>query len=100
MENLFLFDVRRSSGQGEQNHIPLKLNEISDSLSRLQLDRFKTLAPMADEVPYRCPPISRLMLHYNLQYHIYGKTCYQQGHIRLTMLDIVLILLVKYWHQC
>jgi hypothetical protein len=44
-------------------HVPGVTNEISDSLSRLQLDRFKTLAPMADEVPYRCPPISRLMLH-------------------------------------
>ena len=35
-------------------HVPGVTNEISDSLSRLQLDRFKTLAPMADEVPYRC----------------------------------------------
>jgi hypothetical protein len=44
-------------------HSPGVTNEISDSLSRLQLDRFKKLAPMADEVPYRCPPISRVMWH-------------------------------------
>ena len=47
-------------------HGPGVKNEISDSLSCLQLDRFKTFAPMADEVPYRSPPISRVMWHYNL----------------------------------
>jgi hypothetical protein len=44
-------------------HVPGVKTEISDSLSRLQLDRFKTLAPMADKVPYRCPLISRVMWH-------------------------------------
>ena len=44
-------------------HVPGVKYEISDSLSRLHLDRFKTLAPMADEVPYRCPSVSRVTWH-------------------------------------
>lgn len=39
-------------------HVPGVTNEISDSLSRLQLDRFKTLAPKANPIPQKCPPVS------------------------------------------
>ena len=69
-------------------HVPGVKKEISDYLYRLQLYRFKTLAPMADEVPYMCSSISRVM-----QYQINGKAHYQQRHVRFTMLDIVLMLL-------
>ena len=36
-------------------HVPGKLNDISDSLSRLQFARFQRLAPQADKVPHLCP---------------------------------------------
>ena len=38
-------------------HIPGKHNEIADSLSRFQSQRFRTLAPQADVVPYKIPAI-------------------------------------------
>ncbi|VDI21925.1 Hypothetical predicted protein [Mytilus galloprovincialis] len=44
-------------------HVPGVQNNISDSLSRLQLERFKILAPLADKVPHKCPPVSRVMWH-------------------------------------
>jgi hypothetical protein len=36
-------------------HIPGKHNEIADSISRFQLQRFKKLAPQADPSPYPIP---------------------------------------------
>jgi hypothetical protein len=38
-------------------HIPGKRNEIADSLSRLQFQRFRMLAPQADVVPHKIPAI-------------------------------------------
>ncbi len=38
-------------------HIPGKCNEIADSLSRLQFQRFRMLAPQADVVPHKIPAI-------------------------------------------
>ena len=37
-------------------HIEGKKNEIADSISRFQMDRFRRLAPHADLVPCPCPP--------------------------------------------
>lgn len=42
-------------------HVPGKCNSISDSLSRLQIQRFRTLAPQADTTPHRCPPYSKVI---------------------------------------
>ena len=36
-------------------HIPGKYNEIADSLSRFQFQRFQLLAPQADVIPHRIP---------------------------------------------
>ena len=41
-------------------HVPGKLNEISDSLSRLQITRFRQLAPQAEKLPHPCPPFSEV----------------------------------------
>jgi hypothetical protein len=38
------------------NHIEGKRNEIADSLSRFQLEKFHTLAPYADPTHSSCPP--------------------------------------------
>lgn len=38
-------------------HIPGKHNEIADSLSRFQFQRFRMLAPQADVVPHKIPDI-------------------------------------------
>jgi hypothetical protein len=44
-------------------HIPGKKNIISDCLSRFQLERFHALAPEADRLPTRAPPLHDLYLH-------------------------------------
>ena len=36
-------------------HIPGKYNEIADSLSRFQFQRFRLLAPQADAIPQKIP---------------------------------------------
>jgi hypothetical protein len=42
-------------------HLPGIANDISDSLSRSQMERFWKLAPEADDVPHRCPQVSDVM---------------------------------------
>ena len=37
-------------------HVPGKYNDIADSLSRLQMERFRRLAPQADTSATQCPP--------------------------------------------
>lgn len=39
-------------------HVPGVKNNIADSLSRLQLQRFRQLAPQASKIPSKCPPPS------------------------------------------
>lgn len=39
-------------------HVPGVQNDISDALSRFQIQRFRTLAPDADTFPEPCPKIS------------------------------------------
>ena len=41
-------------------HVPGKLNVISDALSRQQIQKFRRLVPTARLVPTPCPPISHL----------------------------------------
>lgn len=43
-------------------HIPGKKNAIADALSRLQITRFRQLAPTAEHQPCACPPPARLLL--------------------------------------
>lgn len=43
-------------------HIPGKLNNIADAISRFQMDRFRQLAPQADIHPIQCLPMSSLMM--------------------------------------
>ena len=43
-------------------HVPGTFNCISDALSRLQISRFRNLAPGAEQWPTACPPLSELML--------------------------------------
>ena len=38
-------------------HIPSKYNEIADSLSRFQSQRFRLLAPQADAIPHKIPAL-------------------------------------------
>lgn len=38
-------------------HIEGKMNEIADSLSRFQMERFRSLAPQAEQVPCPVPPM-------------------------------------------
>lgn len=42
-------------------HVPGYKNEISDALSRLQMSRFRRLAPQADQYPCTCPSVSEVM---------------------------------------
>lgn len=42
-------------------HVPGKDNSIADSLSRLQMNRFRQLAPTARPTPCICPPVSEVM---------------------------------------
>ncbi|CAG2228931.1 unnamed protein product [Mytilus edulis] len=42
-------------------HVPGYENEISDALSRFQMDRFRRLAPNAALQPHQCPPSSEVM---------------------------------------
>ena len=44
-------------------HVPGYKNKISDSLSRLQLNRFRSLAPNAEQEPFKCPSITEVMWH-------------------------------------
>ena len=43
-------------------HVPGKYNDIADSLSRLQMERFRRLAPQADTSATQCPPLSDLTM--------------------------------------
>ena len=43
-------------------HVPGKYNDIADSLSRLQMERFRSLAPQAERSATQCPPLSDLIL--------------------------------------
>lgn len=43
-------------------HILGVSNSISDSISRFKFQKFRRLAPLADQKPARCPPASELML--------------------------------------
>ncbi|VDI08145.1 Hypothetical predicted protein [Mytilus galloprovincialis] len=42
-------------------HVPGYQNDISDALSRLQIDRFRKLAPSAAQHPMKCPSSSDVM---------------------------------------
>ena len=42
-------------------HIPGSSNVIADALSRSQMDRFRTLAPMANQLPTPLPPETHLL---------------------------------------
>lgn len=42
-------------------HVRSKDNGISDSLSRFQMDRFRHLAPYAEEKPVRCVPYQEVI---------------------------------------
>ncbi|XP_033759499.1 uncharacterized protein LOC117341746 [Pecten maximus] len=42
-------------------HVPGNCNSISDSLSRLQIRRFRNLAPQADLKPHQCPLYSEVI---------------------------------------
>lgn len=42
-------------------HLPGTRNNIADSLSRLQMDRFRALAPLAQIQPYQCPHPTAVM---------------------------------------
>lgn len=46
-------------------HIPGVKNVIADALSRFQINKFKQLAPMAQEIPHQCPPVSQVIWNYN-----------------------------------
>jgi hypothetical protein len=46
-------------------HVPGKNNVIADSLSRLQLKRFRAAAPQADEKATPVPPMSLVMWNYS-----------------------------------
>ena len=42
-------------------HVPGFNNQISDALSRLQIARFRQLAPQAEQHPHICPSVSEVM---------------------------------------
>lgn len=42
-------------------HVPGKYNSISDALSRLQIARFRKLAPHAEDLPTPCPSLKQMM---------------------------------------
>lgn len=42
-------------------YIPGVQNEIADSLSRFQMDRFRQLAPDADNLSTQCPPLKEVI---------------------------------------
>ena len=42
-------------------HVPGYKNQISDALSRLQIDRFRSLAPQAEQHPCKCPSVLEVM---------------------------------------
>ena len=42
-------------------HVPGKLNDNADALSRFQMKKFRLLAPNAESTPTPCPPIQELM---------------------------------------
>jgi len=46
-------------------HVPGKLNTIADSLSRLQLERFRRLAPHADVHPQQIPYLQDIFWNYD-----------------------------------
>jgi hypothetical protein len=46
-------------------HVPGITNIIADSLSRLQIPRFRQAAPLADQTPTPCPDISQVMWSFN-----------------------------------
>jgi hypothetical protein len=43
------------------NYVPGVHNNIADSLSRLQMDRFRKLAPGAAHLGTPCPPLSAVL---------------------------------------
>ena len=42
-------------------YVPGVKNNIADSLFRLQMTRFQTLAPEADRLPTNCPPLKEVI---------------------------------------
>lgn len=42
-------------------YVPTKLNDIADSLSRFQMQRFRRLAPNADPTPVKCPTLEEII---------------------------------------
>ena len=43
-------------------HVPGKLNNIADAISRFQIKRFRSLAPQADQLPTPCPQFKDLII--------------------------------------
>ena len=43
-------------------HVPGKLNNIADAISRFQIKRFRSLAPQADQSPTPCPQFKDLVI--------------------------------------
>ena len=43
------------------SHVPGVNNELSDSISRFQMERFRRLAPEAEEYPTPCPTLTEVM---------------------------------------
>ena len=44
-------------------HVPGNQNQISDALSRLQIYRFRSLAPQAEQHPCKCPSVLEVIWH-------------------------------------
>jgi len=42
-------------------HVEGSNNCISDALSRLQMDKFRSLAPHAEQFPHKCPTVYNVM---------------------------------------
>ena len=42
-------------------HVPGVKNNLADSLSRLQIDKFRQLASQAEKHPHLCPSVSEVM---------------------------------------
>ena len=53
-------------------HVPGKLNDMADALSRFQMKKFRLLAPNAESTPTPCPPVQELMKFEKTTQKIYG----------------------------
>jgi hypothetical protein len=44
-------------------HVQGNKNQISDAFPRLQIDRFRSLAPQAEQHPCKCPSVLEVICH-------------------------------------